>query len=77
MRRLLPMIVSRLIFQIRTAANVPPFDLVAINLIPLNAGTLLVVAARARRRPAVLGASGSAQCGRAVCIAVRIAVVRM
>jgi hypothetical protein len=40
-------------------------------------GSLLVVAAGTRRRAAELGRAGSAQCGRTVWIAVRIAVVRM
>src|SRR5258705_1448975 len=40
-------------------------------------GFLLVVAAGTRRGATVLGVAGSAQCGRTVCIAVRIAVVRM
>ena len=40
-------------------------------------GFFLVVAAGTRRRAAELGVTGSAQCGRTVWIAVRIAVVWM
>jgi hypothetical protein len=40
-------------------------------------GVLLVVAAGTGRRATELGIAGSAQCGRTIWIAVRIAVVRM